>query len=90
MNLKSAAVHKYWENEPAAVVDYTKIDPATLKLFTGTHPKVVQAWLPKAEGIFQPDPNHQLTSREKKHRRLLWLEKAFGLKFNKKHYTLIR
>ena len=89
MNLKASAVHKYWENEPAAVVDYTKIDPATLKLFTGTHPKVVQDWLPLAEGIFRPDPNHQLTSREKKHRRLLWLEKTFGLRFNKKHYRLI-
>ena len=66
-----------------------KIDPATLKLFTGTHPKVVQDWLPQAEGIFRPDPNHQLTSREKKHRRLMWLEKTFGLRFNKKHYRLI-
>jgi len=89
MNLKASAVYKYWEKEPAAGVDYTKIDPATLKLFTGTHPKVVQDWLPQAEGIFRPDPNHQLTSREKKHRRLLWLEKTFGLRFNKKHYRLI-
>ena len=71
MNLKSATVHKYWEDEPAAIVDYTHIDPAALKLFTGTHPGVVQDWLPKAEGIFQSDPNHRRTSREKKHRRLL-------------------
>ena len=49
----------------------------------------MQDWLPQAEGIFQADPNHQLTSREKKHRRLLWLEKTFGLRFNKKHYRLI-
>jgi glycosyltransferase involved in cell wall biosynthesis len=90
MNLKASAVHKYWENEPAAVVDYAQIDPATLRLFTGSHPKVVQGWLPKAEGIFRADPNHKLTSREKKHRRMFWLEKAFGLRFNKKHYRLIR
>ena len=64
--------------------------PAVLKLFSGTHPKVVQDWLPAAEGIFQADPNHQLTSREKKHRRMLWLEKTFGLQFNKKHYRLVR
>jgi hypothetical protein len=90
MNLKAAAVHKYWEEKPAAGVDYSQIDPAALKLFTGTHPKVVQDWLPKAGGIFQAEMNHQLTSREKKHRRMLWLEKILGLKFNKKHYTLVR
>jgi hypothetical protein len=89
MNLKASAVHKYWESDPAAAVDYAQIDPATLKLFTGLHPKVVQEWLPKTEGIFPADPNHKLTSREKKHRRLLWLEKTFGLKFNKTHYRLI-
>jgi len=91
MNLKASAVHKYWEAEPAVAMDYTQmVDPATLKLFAGSHPKVVQDWLPKAEGIFQADPNRRLTSREKKHRRMLWLEKTFGLRFNKKHYRLVR
>ena len=90
MHLKASAVHKYWDDKPAAKSDYTKIDPATLKLFTGTHPKVVQDWLPQAEGIFQADPNHQLSSREKKHRLMLKLEKWFGFRFNKKHYRLVR
>ena len=90
MNLKSAAVLKYWQNRPEAAADYAQIDPATLKLFTGSHPQVMQAWLPKEEGVFRADPNHRLTAREKKHRRLLWLEKTFGLRFNKKHYRLIR
>ena len=90
MNLKSAAALKYWQNRPDAAVDYSQIDPAVLRPFAGSHPKAIQVWLPKAEGIFQADPNHQLTSREKKHRRMLWLEKTFGLRFNKKHYRLIR
>ena len=90
MNLKAAAVHKYWDDKPAAPVDYSKTDATALKLFTGTHPKVVQGWLPKAEGIFQADPNYQLTSREKKHRLMLKLENMFGVQFNKKHYRLIR
>ena len=90
MNLKSTAALKYWQNRPSAAVDYTQIDPSTLKSFTGSHPQTVQGWLPKAEGIFQADPNHRLSSREKKHRRMLWLEKTFGLRFNKKHYRLIR
>jgi hypothetical protein len=89
MNLKAGATHKYWENAPAAKVDYSQIDAAVLKSFSGTHPKVVQDWLPTAEGIFQASPDHKLTSREKKHRRMLWLEKTFGFRFSKKHYTLI-
>ncbi len=90
MNLKVSAVVKYWKKEPAAAVDYTQIDPATLRLFTGSHPKAVQDWLPKADGIFQADANYPLTSREKKHRRMLWLEKIFGLRFEKKHYRPVR
>ena len=90
MNLKAAAVHKYWDKKPAAWVDYSKMDPATLKLFTGTHPKAVQGWLPKATGLFQTDPNHQLTLREKKHRFMLKLEQWLGVRFNKKHYRLVR
>ena len=90
MNLKSASVQKFWSDASPAVLDYSKIDTAVLKEFTGTHPKVVQDWLPAASGVFRADPNHQLTSREKKHRRMLWLEKTFGLKFNKKHYRLVR
>jgi hypothetical protein len=86
MNLKTSEIYRHWVEKPVPSADYSKVDHATLKLFTGTHPKVVQAWLPKAEGIFQADPNHELTSREKKHRRMLWLENTFGLKFNKKHY----
>ena len=90
MNLKSAAVLKYWETNTTRAVDYAQIDPAVLKLFTGTHPKAVQDWLPKADGLFKADPNHVLSSREKKHRRMMKLEQLFGIRFNKKHYTLVR
>jgi glycosyltransferase involved in cell wall biosynthesis len=90
MNLKAAAVHKYWDEKPAARVDYSKMDPAALKLFTGAHPKMIQDWLPKADGRFQADPNHPLTSRERKHRFLLKLERWLGIRFDKKHYRLVR
>jgi hypothetical protein len=49
----------------------------------------VQNWLPKADGIFRADPNHKLTSREKKHRLMLKLERIFGVRFSKKHYRVI-
>src|SRR5580698_6649584 len=78
MNLKSAAVLKYWQNRPSAAVDYTQMDPAFLKSFTGTHPRAVQDWLPKEDGLFKADPNYQPSSREKKHRMMLRLERWFG------------
>jgi len=90
MNLKSAAVLKYWETNTSRSIDYTQIDPSILKPFTGMHPKVVQNWLPPAEGLFKADPNHPLSSREKKHRRMVKLEQWFGVQFNKKHYRLVR
>ena len=86
MNLKSARVHKYWDNHPAPVMDYAQIDAAVLQPFAGAHPQVVADWLPEAVGIFQADPNHRLTAREKKHRRMMWLEKTFGRRFSKHHY----
>jgi hypothetical protein len=89
MDLKISATHKFWDGQQIPATDYSQIDPATLKLFTGTHPKVVQDWLPKAGGIFRADPNHKLTSREKKHRLMLKLERIFGVRFSKKHYRLI-
>lgn len=89
MDLKSASVLKFWNNRTQTKMDYTQIDSQILRLFSGTHPHVVQDWLPQAEGIFQADPDHYLTSREKKHRRMLWLEKTFGFRFNRKHYHLV-
>jgi len=87
MNLKTSATHKYWDNQTLPKTDYAQVDAATLKRFTGAHPKAVQAWLPPCEGIFQADPNYRLSSREKKHRRMLWLEEKFGWRFGKKHYV---
>jgi len=89
MDMKSATVQKYWNDSKPKPMDYSQIDLAVLKLFTGTHPKVVQDWLPRAAGLFQADPKHQLTSREKKHRWMMKLEKSFGFRFDKKHYRLV-
>ena len=90
MDLKVSATHKFWDNQPLPAADYSQIDAESLKLFSGTHPKVMSGWLPKAGGIFQADPNYPLSRREKKHRFMLKLEKWFGFRFNKKHYKLVR
>jgi hypothetical protein len=90
MDLKSATVQKYWDDSRPKPMDYSQIDEQVLKEFSGIHPKVVQDWLPAAEGIFKADPNHVLTSREKKHRRMIWLERTLKVRFDKKHYELVR
>jgi hypothetical protein len=88
MDLKRGHNARFWGKTPRAT-DYSEIDPQVLRAFTGTHPKVVQNWLPPAEGVFQANPNHRLTSRERRHRLLLLLEKYLGWRHEKRHYKLI-
>jgi hypothetical protein len=90
LDLRKQSVGKYWNDKPFKPTHHAEVDPETLHLFTGTHPKVVQDWLTPAEGLFQANPNHRLTAREKKHRLMLRLEKWFGVRFNKKHYRPVR
>ena len=79
---------RYW-GVPRQFETSAEIDPQVLKPFAGTHPKAIQDWLPPAEGLFQANPDHQLTARERKHRLMLRLEKWFGVQFRKKHYKLV-
>ena len=90
MDLKVNEVRKFGRTQAHVPDDYAQVDPLTLREFTGTHPKAVQSWLPPANGIFKADPNHRLTSREKKHRLMLRLEQLLGIEFNKKHYRIVR
>src|SRR5664280_144297 len=89
MNLKLETVEHYWSGQ-AAKVRYDEVDPDTLRAFEGTHPAVIRDWLPQAEGLFRANPDHRLTSRERKHRWMLKLESWFGVQFSKKHYRLVR
>jgi hypothetical protein len=89
MNLKLQAVEHNWSDR-AKAVRYEEVDPAILRPFTGIHPQAIRGWLPAAEGIFQTNPAYRLTSREKKHRWMLRFEKWLGIRFNKKHYRLVR
>lgn len=88
MNLKLKKVTKYWKHK-FKPVDYSQIDSKILREFKGTHPKVIQKWLPEAEGIFKPDPNHVLSKKEKRHRLKAKLEKLLGLDLSKKHYKSV-
>jgi hypothetical protein len=89
MNLKLQAVEHNWSDQ-AKTVRYEEVDPAILRPFTGTHPQVIRGWLPPADGMFRANPAYRLSSREKKHLWMLRVEKWLGIRFNKKHYRLVR
>jgi len=89
MNLKSKKVQKYWGKHPTKI-DYSQMDQSIIKKFNGTHPKVIEDWLPKASGIYQANPTYKLTSKQKKHRKIIKLENFFGVDLSKKHYKLIK
>jgi len=80
MNLKLKKVTKYWKHK-FKQIDYSQIDSSILKEFKGTHPKVIQDWLPDANGIFKADPTHKLTKKEKRHRIKSFIEKICFLCF---------
>jgi len=89
MNLKSEKVQQYWDKRHKQI-NYKEIDPQIIKEFKGTHPKIVQEWLPKDKGLFHANPNHKLSRKESKHRFMLKLESMFRLELSKKHYKLVR
>jgi glycosyltransferase involved in cell wall biosynthesis len=89
MQKKLDQVSKFWSHG-APTVRYSQFDAQVLHPFTGTHPELVKPWLESsAEKSFTIDPNYQLTKREKRHRWLMKLEKAFGLDFSRKHFKLV-
>ena len=89
MDLKLQQVQQYW-NKSHQPVDYSAIDQYILREFKGSHPKVVESWLPKSEGVFRADPRHKLTTKEKRDRLMLKLESWFRLDMSKKHHRLLR
>ena len=89
MQKKLDQVSKFWSHG-AQTIRYSEFDAQVLQLFTGTHPELVKPWLESsAEKSFTIDPNYKLTKREKRHRWLMKLEKAFGLDFSRKHFKLV-
>jgi glycosyltransferase involved in cell wall biosynthesis len=89
MNLKSSKVQKYWDKDPV-IIDYSQIDQSIFEEFKGTHPMVVQEWLPKETGLYKADIAYKLTQKEKKYRILKRLENLFNIDFSKKHFKLIK
>ena len=88
MNLKSTKVQKYWGGDPVKI-DYTQMDQSIIRPFQGTHPKIVENWLPKDIGIFEVDPSYKLTQKQKNHRLKIKIEKLFSIDLSKKHFKLV-
>jgi hypothetical protein len=89
MNLKSEKVQKYWGGS-AKKIDYSKMDQSIIKKFQGTHPKIIQNWLPNDIELFKVDPSYKLTNKQKKHRIMIFFENLFGLELSKKHFKLVK
>ncbi len=77
--------HRFWSASPTTI-DLDDIDPSILHRYDGSHPSVIREWLPDSQDVYMPKPGHELTRREKKHRRMMKLENALGGDFTKKHY----
>ena len=88
MNLKSSKVQQYWGKKTAAI-DYSDIDQDIINEFKGSHPTVIQNWLPKDSGVFKAKEDYAKSKREKKHSILKKFEIIFRIDLSKKHYRLV-
>ncbi|KAA9130935.1 glycosyltransferase [Marinihelvus fidelis] len=83
--------NQYWSEKQAFGAGYGRIDPQQISVFEGEHPAIMSDWLDAhANPSFEFDPDHRLTSRERKHRWLARLEAITGRDFSKRHFQLIR
>ena len=89
MNLKSEKVQKYWGGN-AKKIDYSKMDQSIIREYKGTHPIIIQNWLPNDIELFKADPSYKLTNKQKKHRIMIFFENLFGLELSKKHFKLVK
>lgn len=89
---KNNKVERYWGKEPQNFNSYGNVDPKSLTKFKGTHPAIVGSWLQNsAENKLIFNSDYKLTSRDKKHRFMMFLGGFLGKPdWTKKHYKLIR
>ena len=88
-NEKWQGTFRHWTSKPYEHTAYAEIDPRVLQPFTGTHPRAIQDWLPPAAGLFQANPDHVLTRRERKNRIMMAVEKWTGLDTSRKHFIKV-
>ena len=89
MNLKSSKVQKYWGGK-SVKINYSQMDQSIIKEFKGSHPKVVQNWLPKEDGVYKVSESYNASLKQKKHQLMIKIENILGLDLSKKHYKLLK
>jgi len=89
MNLKSQKVQKYWSKDPVSV-NYSQIDSSIIRLFKGSHPKIMNNFFIKTTGIFEADNNYKISLKDRKYRIMKKIEYLFGISLSKKHYKLLK
>jgi glycosyltransferase involved in cell wall biosynthesis len=88
MNMKNRHIQRYW-NKPPVSVSYGDIDPAIIREFKGTHPAVMMDWLPESPALLKLNPGYRLSTRDKRQRIKMIIEKLTKLDLSKKHFKLI-
>lgn len=69
----------------------SEVDSRTLRRFDGTHPAIMKDLLKlNLTETFQADPAHKLTSRERRHRFIMFLEKMTGSDLSNKHFIPLK
>jgi glycosyltransferase involved in cell wall biosynthesis len=67
-----------------------QVDPATLRRFEGAHPAMMKDVLKlELHELFETDPAHKLSFREKRHRGVMLIERMTGLDLSNKHFISI-
>lgn len=90
MNVKSKDVQRFWNKEHKDI-SYASVDPAILREFKGSHPAAIMDWLPGNPAVpFKPDPSYRLSTRDKRQRMKMLIERLTGIDTSKKYHKLIR
>jgi glycosyltransferase involved in cell wall biosynthesis len=88
---KANQVSSYWGSHRPKGPVYENVDPTILKPFEGEHPEVMRSWLETtANKDFTVNPEHRLTTRERRQRIKRVIEGFTGLDLCKRHHTRVR
>lgn len=87
MDMKTRYIGRYW-NTINRKVSYGEIDPSILREFKGTHPAAVMDWLPDEPARFVPNPDYRLSTRDRRQRVKMLIERCTGTDLSKKHFKL--
>ena len=88
---KAKQVSGYWGTPREKANPYENVDASILKPFEGSHPTIMAEWLSStANTVFTPNPDYQLTKRDRRQRIKRSIEKVTGLDLCKRHHRRVK